>query len=276
MAAHGTTEDRHERIHLLWDRLADFDASQSDAALMYLLGSLCDIVDAQDAYWLGGVRMSASAPDDPVLGWRPRAVRYLHSTAANETTYKTASRQLERGVIDPCIVAQVRRAGRFRAHLLRDLVAPDYFATPFYRDLYSTRQIVDTAFVVFPLNADAECYFAFHRKAGYPPFDRGDCDALAYGVRGIKWFHRQVMLNHGLLVAHAPLTPAERKVLQLLLTGASEKKVAADLGNTYTTAHRYVTEIFRKFGVRSRAELTALWLGRTPNATQSSNNDDTS
>jgi DNA-binding CsgD family transcriptional regulator len=56
------------------------------------------------------------------------------------------------------------------------------------------------------------------------------------------------------------LTPTERKVLKQLLTKASEKNIAAELGLAVSTTHQHVVALFRKFGVRSRAELMSLWL----------------
>lgn len=62
------------------------------------------------------------------------------------------------------------------------------------------------------------------------------------------------------LLAVAHLAPHENKVLQLLLTDATEKQIAEQLGLAVSTTHSYVTVIFRKFGVRGRAGLMALWL----------------
>nr|WP_246441691.1 helix-turn-helix transcriptional regulator [Xanthobacter tagetidis] len=67
-------------------------------------------------------------------------------------------------------------------------------------------------------------------------------------------------MSNGLLAASAPLTPAERRVLHLLLTKASEKEIARQVEIATSTAHQHVTNVFRKFGVRSRAELMSLWL----------------
>ena len=91
-------------------------------------------------------------------------------------------------------------------------------------------------------------------------FTEREIALLAYALRGIKWFHRQVMLTSGPLVARAPLTPTERKVLGLLLTKAPEKRIAEQLGLAVSTTHQHVVALFRKFGVRSRAELMSLWL----------------
>jgi hypothetical protein len=57
-------------------------------------------------------------------------------------------------------------------------------------------------------------------------------ELFAEVLRGIKWFHRNLLLSHGLLVASSPLTAGERRVLHVLLTDASEREVAARLGLT--------------------------------------------
>ena len=56
------------------------------------------------------------------------------------------------------------------------------------------------------------------------------------------------MLHHGLLIARAPLTPMERRLLAI----------------TLATTHTYITSLFHKFGVSGRSGLTALWLGKSP------------
>jgi PAS domain S-box-containing protein len=56
------------------------------------------------------------------------------------------------------------------------------------------------------------------------------------------------------------LAPYERKVLELLLTEATEKQIAERLGLAASTTHSYITGIFRKYGVRGRAGLMSLWL----------------
>lgn len=64
--------------------------------------------------------------------------------------------------------------------------------------------------------------------------------------------------------APTPLSPQERRVLQLLLTDAPEKEIAARLGLAESTIHSYVASIFRKFGVRGRKGLMSLWLQHRP------------
>lgn len=56
------------------------------------------------------------------------------------------------------------------------------------------------------------------------------------------------------------LSDAQRRVLDLLLTGLAEKQVASRLDLSPHTVHNHVKEIYRKMDVNSRSELLALFL----------------
>jgi len=58
------------------------------------------------------------------------------------------------------------------------------------------------------------------------------------------------------------LSPRLRQTLHFLLQGDSEKQVAARLGLSQGTTHEYVTDLYRRFGVHSRAELMAYAMRR--------------
>ncbi|MGE0393092.1 MAG: response regulator transcription factor [Vicinamibacterales bacterium] len=252
-----------ERIHAMWDELAAFEAAEIDAALVHLLGAVAALVDAQNAYWLGVVRLSED-DRDPLLGWRPRAIRYLQPLPIDETYARQKIRSMGRGEYDESTAAHVRLSGRYRARRLADLVSPAWFAAETYTTGYIGRDIHDALMVGAPVNTMAEAYYGFHRKRPDDPFTTTQRDTALYAMRGLTWFHRQVLLGHGLLVARAPLSPMERRVLALLLTDRSEKLIAAELGVAPATAHTYVRDVLRKFGVSGRSGLTALWLGRQP------------
>jgi DNA-binding CsgD family transcriptional regulator len=59
-----------------------------------------------------------------------------------------------------------------------------------------------------------------------------------------------------------PLAPRFRRAFDLLLTGMSEKQIAAELGLTWSSLHSYVKELYRMLQVSSRAELMALAIKR--------------
>lgn len=249
-------------VHGLWDELADFDAGRSDEALAHLMGGLCALARAWNISWIGAVRLDASFPGDLAKGWRPRVVSFLHPAPPLDAKAREQTERLEQGDVDENIIRNLDGAGAFRANRLRDLVGPEWFESPYYRVYYQGAGTEDAVWVAAPVNKDAESWFGILRGPDQPPFTEPERDEIAYALRGLKWFHRQLMLSHGLLVAKTPLTPAERRVLQLLLTGLSEKLVAEQLERSYHTTHDWVTSIYRKFGVNNRAALMALWLGQ--------------
>lgn len=44
-------------VEKIWDRLADSDATQTEESLRFLMEGLKELVDADDAVWIGVVRM---------------------------------------------------------------------------------------------------------------------------------------------------------------------------------------------------------------------------
>jgi DNA-binding CsgD family transcriptional regulator len=252
--------DLQERIHCLWDELATFEAAKSDAALMHLLGAVATMVDAQNAYWMGAVRLTDDARD-PLRGWRPRLIRYLRPLPNDEKFTQQRIRSINRGKIDEATVAQARLAGTFRACRLADLVSPAWFKSETYQG-YVGRGVHDSLTVAVPLSPIAEGYYGFLRMREGDRFTEKQRAVAYHAMRGLTWFHRQVLLAHGVDAARAPLSPMERRVLALLLTDQSEKIIAANLGVTPSTAHTYVRGVLRKFGVSGRNGLISLWLGR--------------
>ena len=252
------------RIHELWDELANFGAHQTDAALVHAMRVLSDLAQVRRAFWLGAVRLGTK--HDAMAGWRIRGIRQMDPTAEGERVYKISRQRLDSGTTDAVTVAQVREAGMFRARLLRELAPPGFCATADYDLLYRSRNVRDAIFIACPVNEDAESYYGWYRtgekSSAFASYDR---DLLAYALRPLRWFHRRVMLHHGLLIARAPLTPMERRLVSLLLTERVEKEIATELAITLATTHTYITSLFRKFGVSGRSGLTALWLGKSPN-----------
>ena len=64
-------------------------------------------------------------------------------------------------------------------------------------------------------------------------------------------------------LASAGLSPRLKQTLEALMTAASEKQIAHQLGISPHTAHQYVKTLFRRFRVTSRAELMAKALQRS-------------
>jgi len=251
-------------VYELWDALSDFPASQSDAALVCLKKTVCEWVGADSALWIGAVRIASGSAGrrDPQHGWRARAVAHMRPNVDNAGRARQGIREQE---TDPPMTscAITADAGTFRARTMHDgLVDMTAFRrTTHYHNYYHALGIKDRMWVVSPVNNDAESYVVLDRVSSRRRFSAADAGLAGRALRGIKWFHRQLLLSHGLPLAQDPLSPAQRRVLLSLLGGQAEKHIAAELGFTPGTTHQYAVEIYRKLGVKGRSELAALWLG---------------
>lgn len=256
---HAASQDK---IHTLWDELSDFEAAHSEQAAAHLLAALSEIGGAWNATWAGAIRIAPEETSDPLQGWRVAAVQALHPVPPypDEGHFKEILRSWDRRQIDPSFLLPLQAVGTFRSYSFRRELPSEWFNSSFYDTHYGSVGTHDAVFIAFPLNEDCESHFGFYSRE---TFTDAEIAQLTYALRGIKWFHRHLMLSHGLLMGSVPLTGTERKVLQLLLTDASEKHVAHTLGIAASTTHQHVVSIYRKFGVRSRAGLMSLWLSKS-------------
>ncbi|MES1940908.1 LuxR family transcriptional regulator [Salinisphaera sp. T5B8] len=250
-----------DRIHELWDELAAIPASQPEERLQHLFDTVGALIGSRHGFWLSSSRMHEPSADDPLLGWRARSIHFYGELASDQTAYRQSVKCFDAGRIDESTRNHVHQAGRFRASLLADHVSAAFFNGRHYDEHYRARGIVDRLFVVLPVGEDVESFFIFDRLDGEPDFDHEALAVASYALRSLSWFTRQLHLSYGQLVAKTPLTPTERRVLRRLLSGRAEKAIAHDIDQSPHTTHNYFTNIFRKFNVRSRAELMALWLG---------------
>jgi DNA-binding CsgD family transcriptional regulator len=96
----------------------------------------------------------------------------------------------------------------------------------------------------------------------------GERDFSPREQRLLNFFHAEVgpLIGRALVSATEPspvkLSPRLRQTLAYLLEGDGEKQVADRLGLSHDTTHQYVKELYRHFGVGSRAQLMAYVLKR--------------
>ena len=267
MALRTTTQ--MEAVYALWDQLGQFSADNTDAALEQLCLGLQTLLKADNVKWVAAVRMfkDATAGSDSMRGWRLQAKYDLVPDA--EAYEKLIRCMFERD--DPAdsdfhvghaTTGIIERMGKFQAHRMRDGWIPyqEFAATEHYRIHYTGLGITDRLWLSIPLNADAESVFMLDRMGTSPHFSLPEAKLAATILRGIRGFHRRLFLDRGLLIGDKPLSPVARQILQKLLTGMSEKEIAASMGQTVSTTHKYVKTIYARFGVNGRAALMTLWL----------------
>ena len=240
-----------------------------DDALAYLCRTLQGLLRAQHSFWCLVVRLGtgAVAERDPCLGWRVREIILSEPNPDRVARLREFMEGAEKQSplhLDEATIKLMRGGGRFRcARLSGDLIDFAHFQqTEHYQHYYKKNGIDDRLWVSCPVNADVESAFIFDRfhYDGPPHFDAVDLTLAASALRPLRWFHRRLILSRGVPAGRTPCTPAEHRILSLLLTGQSEKEIAEQLRIGAGTTHNHITSIFKKFGVRSRAELMALWL----------------
>ena len=262
-----TLQQHLGEVFALWDDLSNFGMHESDAGIRLCMQRIATWLEAKNAFWVGSVHVLKSAGRegaDLLSGWRIRAITPLHpqhhDARHNQKLVKLTHAKIDPGAAN---IALAGGAGRFRGYTLQSghlVDLKEFQATGHYDFYYRQRDVSDRIWIAFPVNADAESFFCFDRMGEGPHFDRDDLELAAFALRGIRWFHRQLLLSHGLGLCVEPLTPAERRVIQGLLSGASERVLAGELDLSPGTVHQYATRVYRKFGVRGRTEFTALWL----------------
>ncbi len=252
-------------IHTLWDELADYPAARADAALAHLMERVGTWLGADNMVWVGAARVGqgVAARRDAQYGWRGLAVSHWRVTPELLAASRLAT---DTQTSDPGMTtrALAASAGQWRTHRLRDgwVDFAAFRRTTHYATIYHGSNIGDRLFAGIPVNADSEAFLLADRYGAASRFRAGEAALLAYAMRGLKWFHRELLLFHGILVADKPLSPTERRIVRLLLTERSEAEIAAALGQSPATTHKYITALYRKYNVRGRAGLMARWLNR--------------
>jgi DNA-binding CsgD family transcriptional regulator len=253
-----------EHFFALWNSVADFPTGETDAALTHLMKTLAEWIRADNVMWAGRVRMrtGATAQRDSLQGWRALVIESLRSSSAITRRSQLAIRQQDTAPAMTAI-ALTANAGSFRVHRIRDgfLDFAHFRRTSYYDTHYRQAGLHDRMWVVVPVNADVESCFVFDLHEARRRFTAADADMVGQCLRGMKWFHRNLMLSHGLFVADKPFTPAQRRVLALLLTECSEAEIAKRLNLSRGTVHQYAVQLCRMNGVKGRTGLLSLWLG---------------
>lgn len=275
-----------ESTYALWHRLAAFPAAESESALRHLMAWLTREIDADNLVWIGAVRAlrGAAAKDDPFFGWRLRArlpfkldsVSYQrllksyydgHHYGKLTPGYYARSHEEKIDHVGMTGRASLAGAGRFRVHRLRDgwIDFAAFRRTPHYRLYYREHGIVDRMTIGFPVSADAESFLLVDRCHALDgerrrPFSARDAAVAGGALRGVPELHRRLLLDYGLLDGDKPLAPTERRILRGLLSGRTEKQLAAVTGQSHATLHKYVTTLYKRFRVNGRPGLMARWL----------------
>lgn len=273
-----------EATFALWQRMAGFSASETDAALNFLQEWIAKQIGADNVVWIGGVRVQhgTEARADAFLGWRLRARVALHPDPApyrkqlaqyfdsehygkiTPTYYQRSHEAKKEDHVGMDSRASMSGCGHFRVGHIRDPKFLDFIAfqqTAHYQRYYRDGGIADRFLVGCPVTKDHESLWMVDRWKSRRPFTSRQTLLVGDALRGLPGFHRHLVLGSGLLFADKPLSPMECEIVKGLLTSQSEKEIAVTLDRKPSTMHKHVLGLYERFGVKSRQALMALWLG---------------
>jgi DNA-binding CsgD family transcriptional regulator len=112
---------------------------------------------------------------------------------------------------------------------------------------------------IFPYNYEIYSVIRFQRRNELPAFSERERLLTHTLFQQVDWLHRdgvEVESREAVL----ELSPRERQIVNLLLSGESRDSIAAQLGLSRYTINAYLRDIFRHFAVSTRAELMAWFI----------------
>jgi DNA-binding CsgD family transcriptional regulator len=163
---------------------------------------------------------------------------------------------------DPnCAAFLARFVPPYRTAVRRQYVGDrEHYASDYYRNYLSSVQIDDSLYSFHELPDGSFDALTLHRRSGDRPWSPRDVELLTLVHREVATMvDRELASGNG----HSqPLAPRLQETLDATLDGLSEKEIAARMRLSEHTVHQYVKALYRRYRVRSRAELMSLWILR--------------
>lgn len=244
----------------------------------YRLIGECRDLGHDPALWyphmLGGIgRILGAMQASGGEAWWPR-VEIVRVVSAFDVTADAAAhrcfvayQRAQGQAADPFLHAAAGVTGRLVTRTRRQLVSDDeWFRSDSFQQYRRPGGIGYEMTSLLRMSDDgAVSVIAANRAAG-------DVDYSSRERRFLRFFHREIgLLLRGALATEtepAPdaLPPRLRQTLACLVEGDSEKQIADRLKLSQATVHQYVTMLYRRFQVRSRAQLLAHVMKRSSHA----------
>jgi DNA-binding CsgD family transcriptional regulator len=224
---------------------------EPDARRRHATAGLCRLLGAQvaamvvvDDHRPGGVGVLRSAVDHGFSTARDRDTAFAPLVAGGV-------------IVDPALARLIDEPGPVVTRRREDVVSDrEWYRSPLVME---SRRVAGIDHVIYSWRTTEQPGvvhgICINRPWGERPFTEEDRDLLDVF---------QAECGALLRAARPPLpeealdlTRRERQTLEAMLSGASEKEIAAGLGLSHHTVHQYVKRIYLALGVRSRAELLA-------------------
>lgn len=257
--------DWHALLALVGE-VGEIAASPSAEAHAHLTARLANLIGAGPVWWsvVGGTPETdgptGAVTRSYVHGLDPDTLRRWEQDYLRECRYED----------HPMWGRAFAAPGQARSFLRRDIVDDGvWYRSSHVADWSRGFGVDDMVTAIVPVGPGAELCIAAMRPWGDKGFGVREREVMALLTPHTAWLARRpdplaLAARNGNDVADAVarLAPRHRAVLELLVTGQSEKRIAAALQVSPRTAHKYVEQIYRALDVSSRAALMALFVAR--------------
>ncbi len=197
--------------------------------------------------------------DASAVGWEPISLLHCDVKANRREIVELwfKERDLEQS---PSAQLSLDGAGTVRAVRSRGRMTASEWDDSFVRTDLEVVGMRDRLVGGYPVGTHAELFIGLDKPMSCTDFTPEDEALLETVMHTLHQFARCLVTSFGILDGDRPFTKRERETLGHLLSGASEKQIAGELGLKRSSLHQLVVQVYRKLGVQSRPELMALWL----------------
>jgi DNA-binding CsgD family transcriptional regulator len=121
---------------------------------------------------------------------------------------------------------------------------------------------VDCIVSMWAATDDRAMVLVCHRREIDPPFTESDVTLVSLMLRAAAPIVDRELFSTSSPIQLEELSQREREILLMLLSGDSEKEIAASLHRSVHTVHTFVSQLHKRFNVSSRGELMALFVDK--------------
>ena len=246
---------REQDVIGLSAKVARIGPQNLDRAISILLDDLVALL-GPGASWVLVARRDESA----AVGWRAVRAFYAGRTEGRREALNHWFNHEDHAEPSESMRMSIRDAGTVRVLHNRAEMDVERWEASLERETLRELGMRDRLMAVRPVGERCEVYVGVDRIEDAADFTDDDRRLMGQAVCASARLCRWIGLDSGATTEAAPFTDRERTVLRHLLTGSAEKQIAATLGLRPGSLHQVVVRVFRKLGVRSRAELMARFL----------------
>ncbi len=247
-------------LFTLEGELSEVAAHSHRDAVSHFAAELPRVLGGDAVVWWSAMSAPGVPVTSRVFGLEPSVLRRWEESYLLEGEY--AAHPMWPGLFESGAANGLTRR---REELVRDA---DWYRSPHIAEWCRGLGYDDVLANVAPLAPSGRSaarlgFVAVVRPWGQARFTQREADVLEVAQHRTRWLTQAAVLDERAArheALRAKLPPHLKRVRAQLLLGHSEKEIAARLGLSPRTVHKYVENLYAAFDVQSRPQFMALWV----------------